>query len=253
MATVRTMLKPLLEDPSVLKIGHNIKYDLNVLTRYGIDVTPIDDTMVLSFDLDAGKRNHGMDELALTHLGHSCIAFKDVCGSGKNQLRFNQVELKTATAYAAEDADVTLRLWHALKPRLSAEQATRVYERVDRPLIPVLARMEMRGIKVDREELARMSAEFSDGIAALEIEIHGLAGEQFSVGSPKQLGEVLFGKMGLKGGKKGKSGDYSTDVTVLERLADDGVEIARKVLDWRQLAKLKSNPSCLFLKGYYFQ
>ena len=240
MATVRTMLKPLLEDPSVLKIGHNIKYDLNVLTRYGIDVTPIDDTMVLSFDLDAGKRNHGMDELALTHLGHSCIAFKDVCGSGKNQLRFNQVELKTATAYAAEDADVTLRLWHALKPRLSAEQATRVYERVDRPLIPVLARMEMRGIKVDREELARMSAEFSDGIAALEIEIHGLAGEQFSVGSPKQLGEVLFGKMGLKGGKKGKSGDYSTDVTVLERLADDGVEIARKVLDWRQLSKLKS-------------
>ena len=240
MATALALLKPLLEDPSVLKIGHNIKYDLNVLTRYGIDVTPIDDTMVLSFDLDAGKRNHGMDELALTHLGHSCIAFKDVCGSGKNQLRFNQVELKTATAYAAEDADVTLRLWHALKPRLSAEQATRVYERVDRPLIPVLARMEMRGIKVDREELARMSAEFSDGIAALEIEIHGLAGEQFSVGSPKQLGEVLFGKMGLKGGKKGKSGDYSTDVTVLERLADDGVEIARKVLDWRQLSKLKS-------------
>ncbi|NBU84019.1 MAG: DNA polymerase I [Sphingomonadaceae bacterium] len=240
MATALAMLKPLLEDPSVLKIGHNIKYDLNVLTRYGIDVSPIDDTMVLSFDLDAGKRNHGMDELALTHLGHSCIAFKDVCGSGKNQLRFNQVELKTATAYAAEDADVTLRLWHALKPRLSAEQATRVYERVDRPLIPVLARMEMRGIKVDREELARMSAEFSDGIAALEIEIHGLAGEPFSVGSPKQLGEVLFGKMGLKGGKKGKSGDYSTDVTVLERLADDGVEIARKVLDWRQLSKLKS-------------
>ncbi|MFM8542925.1 MAG: DNA polymerase I [Chakrabartia sp.] len=240
LATVLTMLKPLLEDPSVLKIGHNIKYDLNVLTRYGIDVTPIDDTMVLSFDLDAGKRNHGMDELALTHLGHSCIAFKDVCGSSKNQLRFNQVELKTATAYAAEDADVTLRLWHALKPRLSAEQATRVYERVDRPLIPVLARMEMRGIQVDREELARMSAEFSDGIAALEIEIHGLAGKPFSVGSPKQLGEILFRKMGLKGGKKGKSGDYSTDVTVLERLADDGVEIARKVLDWRQLSKLKS-------------
>lgn len=233
-------LKPLLEDPSILKVGHNIKYDLNVLARHGIAVAPIDDTMVMSFDLDAGRRNHGMDELALAHFDHNCLSFKDVCGSGKNQLTFNQVALPEATAYAAEDADVTLRLWHRLKPRLSAEQATRVYERVDRPLIPVLAEMERQGIKVDRDELARMSAEFADGCADLEQQIHALAGAPFAVGSPKQLGEVLFGKMGLKGGKKGKSGDYSTDVTVLEKLAEDGVEIARKVLDWRQLAKLRS-------------
>ncbi len=240
LAAAIAKLKPLLEDPSVLKVGHNIKYDLNVLERYGIRVAPIDDTMVMSFDLDAGKRNHGMDELALTHFGHTCIAFKDVCGTGKNQLTFNQVDLKDATRYAAEDADVTLRLWQWLKPRLSAEKVTRVYERVDRPLVPVLARMEREGIKVDRDELARMSAEFAEGCARLEGEIHEVAGQPFAVGSPKQLGEILFGKMGLKGGKKGKSGDYSTDVTVLEKLAEEGVEIARKVLDWRQLSKLKS-------------
>ncbi len=233
-------LAPLLADESVLKVGHNIKYDLNVLERYGAVVTPIDDTLVMSFDLDAGKRNHGMDELALALFNHTCIAFKDVCGIGKNQLSFNQVPLKEATRYAAEDADVTLRFWHWFKPRLSAENVTRVYERVDRPLVPVLAQMEREGIKVDRDELARMSKEFAEGIAALEIEIHALAGTPFSVGSPKQLGEILFGQMGLKGGKKGKSGEYSTDVTVLERLADDGAEIARKVLDWRQLSKLKS-------------
>ncbi|MFN5758848.1 MAG: DNA polymerase I, partial [Sphingomonadaceae bacterium] len=240
MATAIAKLKPLLEDPAVLKIGHNIKYDLNVLARHNIHVAPVDDTMVMSFDLDAGLRNHGMDELALAHFEHSCLSFKDVCGSGKNQLTFNQVGLREATAYAAEDADVTLRLWHRLKPRLHAAQTTRVYERVDRPLIPVLAQMERHGIKVDRDELARMSSEFAEGCAGLEVEIHALAGGPFSVGSPKQLGEVLFGKMGLKGGKKGKSGDYSTDVTVLEKLADEGVEIARKVLDWRQLSKLRS-------------
>ncbi len=234
------LIKPLLEDPSVLKVGHNIKYDMNVLARYGIAVGPIDDTMVMSFDLDAGRHNHGMDELALEHLGHSCISFKDVCGSGKSQLTFNQVPLKEATRYAAEDADVTLRFWHWMRPRLSAERVTRVYERVDRPLIPVLAAMEREGIKVDRDELARMSKEFADGIAGLETEIHALAGQPFTVGSPKQLGDILFGKMGLKGGRKGKSGDYSTDVTVLEKLASDGVVIAGKVLEWRQLAKLKS-------------
>ncbi len=233
-------LKPLLEDPSILKIGHNLKYDLNVLVRYGITVAPIDDTLVMSFDLDAGKHNHGMDELALAHFGHSCIAFKDVCGSGKSQLSFNQVALNDATRYAAEDADVTLRFWRWLKPRLSAEKVTRVYERVDRPLIPVLAQMEREGIRVDRAELARMSAQFAEGIAGFESEIHTLAGQPFTVGSPKQLGEILFGKMGLKGGRKGKSGDYSTDVTVLEKLAGEGVEIAGKVLEWRQLSKLKS-------------
>ena len=238
--TAIAKLKPLLEDPSVLKVGHNIKYDMNVLARYGISVGPIDDTMVMSFDLDAGRHNHGMDELALQHFGHQCISFKDVCGSGRNQLTFNQVPLRDATRYAAEDADVTLRFWHWLKPRLSSENVTRVYERIDRPLIPVLVRMEQEGIKVDRDELARMSKEFAEGIAGFEAEIHALAGQPFTVGSPKQLGEILFGKMGLKGGRKGKSGDYSTDVTVLEKLASEGVEIAGKVLEWRQLSKLKS-------------
>ncbi len=240
MDVVIAKLKRLLEEPAVIKVGHNIKYDLNVLARYGIMVAPIHDTMVMSFDLDAGRHNHGMDDLAQLHFGHACIAFKDVCGTGKSQISFGQVDLKEATRYAAEDADVTLRLFHHLWPRLSAEAVTRVYERVDRPLVPVLAQMEREGIKVDREELARMSAEFATGIAALEIEIHALAGTPFSVGSPKQLGEILFGQMGLKGGRKGKSGDYSTDVTVMERLAEDGVPIARKVLDWRQLSKLKS-------------
>ncbi|MFM9853765.1 MAG: DNA polymerase I [Sphingomonadaceae bacterium] len=286
LGDVVARIGPLLADPSVIKVGHNIKYDLNVLLRYlnpplkgegdhpkdggggyadvnplppvslngappsaasrspspsrGGLIFPIDDTMVMSFNLDAGRHNHGMDELAQLYLGHQCIAFKDVCGTGKNQLTFNQVPLPDATRYAAEDADVTLRLWHLFKPRLSAEQVTRVYERVDRPLVAVLAHMEAEGIKVDRAELARMSAEFAEGIAALEIEIHALAGTPFSVGSPKQLGEILFGQMGLKGGKKGKSGDYSTDVTVLEKLAGEGVPIANKVLEWRQLSKLKS-------------
>jgi DNA polymerase I len=240
MAVALAKLKPLFEAPGVLKIGHNLKYDLNVLERHGISVAPIDDTLVMSFDLDAGKRNHGMDELALAHFGHSCIAFKDVCGSGKKQLTFNQVPLNDATRYAAEDADVTYRLWCALKPRLPREEVTRVYERVDRPLVPVLAQMEREGIKVDAAELAAMSREFAESGAVLEGEIHALAGQNFAVGSPKQLGEILFGKLGLKGGKKGKSGEYSTDVTVLERLAEDGAEIAGKVLEWRQLAKLRS-------------
>ena len=180
MDVAMAKLAPLLADPSVIKVGHNIKYDLNVLVRYGVEVSPTDDTMVMSFDLDAGKRNHGMDELARDHFDHACISFKDVCGTGKNALSFGQVPLDQATRYAAEDADVTLRLWHRFKPRLSAERATRVYERVDRPLVAVLAQMEREGIKVDRAELARMSSEFAEGMAALELEIHALAGTPFS-------------------------------------------------------------------------
>jgi DNA polymerase I len=233
-------LKPLLEDPAVLKIGHNIKFDMCVLARHGIEVAPYDDTIVISFDLDAGLHGHGMDELAATHLQHSCIAFKDVVGSGKSQLGFHQVGLKEATRYAAEDADVTLRLWRRLKPRLSDEAATTVYELVDRPLIPVVAAMERAGIKVDREKLSRLSGEFAQQIAGIEAEVFDLAGQPFTIGSPKQLGDILFEKMGLKGGRKGKSGVYSTDVNELERLAADGVEIAKRVLDWRQLTKLKS-------------
>ena len=239
-ALVLDRLRPLLADPAVLKIGQNIKYDLVVLHRAGVDVTPTDDTMVLSYDLDAGLRNHGMDDLAKAHLGHETISFKSVCGTGKSQITFDKVPLPRATEYAAEDADVTLRLWHALKPRLSAESATRIYETVDRPLIPVVAAMERAGIKVDRAELARLSAEFAAQIAVLEGQVHAAAGGPFTIGSPKQLGEVLFDRMGLKGGRKGKSGVYSTDVTELERLAAEGVDMARLVLEWRQLSKLKS-------------
>jgi DNA polymerase-1 len=239
---VLAKLKPLLEDDAVLKIGQNIKYDLTVLKRHGIMVAPFDDTIVMSFDLHAGQSlaGHGMDEAAKVHLDHTCIAFKDVVGTGKNQLSFAEVPLDKATEYAAEDADVTLRLWKLFKPRLAEEGATRVYELVDRPLVSVIAGMEHAGIKVDREHLSRLSAEFTAGIAALETEIHALAEQPFAIGSTQQLGAILFDKMGLKGGKKGKSGAYSTDVTVLEQLKAQGVEIAGKVLDWRQLSKLRS-------------
>ena len=239
-------LKPLLESDAVLKIGQNAKYDINVLARFGVAVGPVDDTMVMSFDLDAGRGEegigggHGMDELALRHLGHTCISFKDVCGTGKKQISFAEVPLDRATAYAAEDAEVTWRLHRLLKPRLAEEGATRIYERVDRPLVPAVAQMERHGIKVDRDRLAGLSAGFAEAIAGLEAEIHALAGAPFTIGSPKQLGEILFDQMGLKGGKKGKSGQYSTDLSVLERLEGEGVPIARKVLEWRQLAKLRS-------------
>ena len=239
-------LKPLLESDAVLKVGQNIKYDLNVMARHGIAVSPIDDTMVISFDLDAGRGEdgigggHGMDELAQRHLGHTCIAFKDVCGTGKKAISFAEVPLDKAVAYAAEDADVTWRLHAVLKSRLADEGASRVYQRVDRPLIAVVAQMERHGIKVDRERLAGLSAEFATAISALEAEIHELAGEAFTIGSPKQLGDILFDKMGLKGGKKGKSGQYSTDVGILEGLAGQGVAMAAKVLEWRQLSKLRS-------------
>jgi DNA polymerase I len=236
-------LKALFEDPAVLKIGHNLKYDLIVLGRCGIDVAPYDDTIVMSFDLDAGLHGHAMDELAATHLSHSCIAYKEVAGTGKAQKGFGEIDLKAATRYAAEDADVTLRLWRRFRARLPAEGATRVYEMVDRPLPAVVARMERRGIKVDRERLAALSAEFAGRIAGLEERIHGLAGGPFTIGSPKQLGDVLFERLGLPGGRKGKSGVYSTDVTELERLARDkgeSAEIVRQVLEWRQLTKLKN-------------
>ncbi len=242
------MLKPLLESDAVLKIGQNIKYDINVLSRHGIMVSPIDDTMVMSFDLDAGRSEdgigggHGMDELSTRHLGHTTLTFKEICGTGKKLIPFGEVPLDRATEYAAEDAEVTWRLHRALKPRLSQEAATRIYERVDRPLIPVVAAMERAGIKVDREALAGLSTTFAAAIAALEQEVFTAAGQEFTIGSPKQLGDILFEKFGLKGGKKGKSGQYSTDQSVLERLAGEGEGgvIATKVLEWRQLSKLRS-------------
>lgn len=239
-------LRPLLEADSVLKIGQNIKYDINVLARHGIAVAPIDDTMVISFALDAGRSidgiggGHGMDELSQRHLGHTTLAFKDLCGVGKKAIPFSEVPLDRATEYAAEDADVTWRLHKCLKPRLALEGGTRIYERVERPLIPVVAAMERNGVKVDRQRLARLSGEFAIEIGKLEGEIHALAGQEFTIGSPKQLGDILFEKLGYKGGRKGKSGQYSTDQAILEGLTAQGAGIAQKVLDWRQLAKLKS-------------
>ena len=237
---VLAKLKPLFEDPAILKIGQNLKYDLIILRRQGVDVAPYDDTMLLSYDLDAGLGGHGMDDLARRHLDHACIEFKAVCGTGKSAISFDKVPLDRATEYAAEDADVTLRLWRRLKPRLVREAATRVYELVDRPLVPVIAEMERAGILVDRDFLGTLSAEFGTQIVALEARVHEAAGGPFTIGSPKQLGEVLFDRLGLAGGRKGKSGVYSTDVTELERLAAGGADVARLVLEWRQLTKLKS-------------
>jgi DNA polymerase-1 len=245
-AAALSALKPLLESEAVLKIGQNIKYDINVFARNGIAVAPVDDTMVISFDLDAGRSEegigggHGMDELSERHLGHVTLTFKDICGSGKKAIPFGEVPLDRATEYAAEDADVTWRLWKVLKPRLAGEAGTRVYERVDRPLIPVVAQMERHGIKVDRQALAGLSEEFAKETARIEREIWDCCGVEFTIGSPAQLGEVLFTKMGYKGGRKGKSGQYSTDQAILEGLANQGAPVAKLVLEWRQLTKLRS-------------
>ncbi len=234
------VLKPMLADPGVLKIGQNLKYDLVLLKRYGIDVAPIEDTMLISYALDAGNNNHGMDRLSELHLGHETITFAQVAGSGKTQVSFDRVALDKATDYAAEDADVTLRLWRVLKPRIAAEGRTTVYETLERPLVDVLAKMEARGIAIDRQILSRLSGEFAQSLARLEDEIYEIAGEKFTIGSPKQLGDILFGKMGLSGAKKTATGQWATGAGVLEELAEQGHPLPSKILEWRQLAKLKS-------------
>ncbi|TXN01161.1 DNA polymerase I, partial [Methylobacterium sp. WL122] len=233
-------LKPLLEAASVLKVAQNLKYDWLVFQRYGITVAPCDDTMLISYVLDAGKGGHGMDELAKRHLGHQPITFSDVAGTGKAKVTFDRVPLDRATAYAAEDADVTLRLWRMMKPRLVAERRLSVYETLERPLIAVIARMEQHGIRVDRNMLSRLSGDFSQILARLEEEIQEDAGERFQVSSPKQIGDILFGKMGLPGAKKTPSGQWATPATLLEELAQAGHDLPKKILNWRQLAKLKS-------------
>ncbi|WP_170329732.1 DNA polymerase I [Ruegeria arenilitoris] len=234
-----TLLKPMLEDPSILKIGQNMKYDAKIFKRYGVVVAPIDDTMLMSYAMHGGEHGHGMDTLSERYLSHTPIPIKPLLGSGKSAITFDKVPIDEATAYAAEDADITLRLWKLFKPQLHQVQVTTVYETLERPLVPVLAEMEMHGIKVDRDVLSRMSNAFAQKMAGLEAEIHELAGENFNVGSPAQLGEILFDKMGLEGGKKGKTGKYSTGADILEDLATEH-ELPRRVLDWRQLSKLKS-------------
>jgi len=237
-------LADLMRDPGVLKVGHNIKYDLHVLRRVGLEVTPIDDTIVLSYVLDGtrlGQGSHGLDDLALRHFEHRMIPFKEVCGTGKKQITFDLVPLDEALAYAAEDADYTLRLHRLLKPRLIEERMVAVYETLDRPLVPLLTAMEAEGIKVDPQALRDLSHTFAQRIGDLEAEVHRLAGHAFNIGSPKQLGEVLFDEMGLTAGRKSaKTGAKSTGADVLEDLAAQGHELPARVLDWRQFSKLKS-------------
>ncbi len=240
IADVLARLKPLMEDAAVLKVAQNLKFDALMLARHGIETAPADDTMLMSYALDAGRGNHGMDELSERHLGHKPIAFKDVAGSGKGAVTFDAVPIDRATAYAAEDADVTLRLWLIFKARLPAEQMTTVYETLERPLSAVLGRMERRGISIDRQILSRLSGDFAQVMARVESEIGEIAGEPFNVGSPKQLGDILFGKMGLPGGRKTKTGAWATGADVLEELADQGHPLPKKILEWRQLSKLKS-------------
>lgn len=233
------ILKPVLEDDSILKIGQNMKYDAKIFAQVGIAVDPIDDTMLMSYAMHGGLHGHGMDTLSERYLGHTPIPIKPLLGSGKSARTFDQVPLEDAVKYAAEDADITLRLWQLFKPQLHRAHVTRVYETLERPMVPVLAAMERSGIKVDRDTLSRMSNAFAQKMAGLEDEIHGLAGRKFNVGSPKQLGEILFDEMGIEGGKKGKTGAYATGADVLEDLATEH-ELPRRILDWRQLSKLKS-------------
>ena len=235
-----TILRPVFQDSSIIKIGQNIKYDTKIFARYNVNLTPVDDTMLLSYAINGGKHNHGMDYLSERYLDHKPISIKSLLGSGKSAITFDKVPISDAVNYAAEDADITLRLWKLFKPMLHANSVTKVYEKLERPLIPVLAKMEMDGIKVDRNTLSRMSNNFAQSMSGLEAEIYDLAGQSFNVGSPKQLGEILFDKLELPGGKKGKTGAYGTGVDVLEDLASEGYELPVKVLDWRQMSKLKS-------------
>jgi DNA polymerase-1 len=237
---VASALKPLLADPSILKIGQNVKYDLSILKRHRLEFAPYDDTMLISYTLRCGGGSHGMDELAKRHLNHTAISFKDVTSAQKGQKDFSLVPLKEATRYAAEDADITLRLWQVLKPQLAKEAATNVYETLERPMVNVLALMEGRGILIDRQHLGALSSQFAKQLAVLEKDIERLAGQSFNIGSPKQLGEILFDKMQLPGGTKTATGQWSTDAGTLEDLAAEGHELPRKILEWRQLSKLKS-------------
>ena len=243
MQDALTALEPMLHDPAILKVGQNFKYDLGVFLRHGLKPAPYDDTMLMSYALNCGLHSHGMDYLAETYFGHKPISFKDIAGTGKKQKTFDQIGLEEATPYAAEDADVTLRLWKFFKPKLGQNHVSTIYETVDRPLPAVAAQMENQGIKVDRAVLARLSGDFAQKMAGLEAEATELAGQSFNLGSPKQLGEILFDVMGLEGGKKTKTGAWQTGAGVLEGLAEKGEKLPQTILSWRQYAKLKSTYS----------
>ncbi len=245
IAEVSSVMKEVLEDDSIIKIGHNMKYDWQMLAKHDLRMTPVHDTMLMSYVLDGTTHGHGMDELSQLYFGHKPIAYKEVTGTGKAQIGFDRVKIADALNYAAEDADITLRLYHVLEPRLVPEKMKSVYELIERPMVQTIAGMELAGIKVDPKTLQVMSRDFAAKIAELETQIHSLAGTTFNIGSPKQLGEILFDQMNLKGSKKTKSGTWATDVDVLEKLAalsieEGGHPIVAHIMDWRQLSKLKS-------------
>jgi DNA polymerase-1 len=233
-------LKPMLESAGILKIGFNIKFNAVMFAQHGVIIRNHDDAQLMSYALDAGRNAHGLDALAERWLGHATLSYGELTGSGKNKLSFDQVAIDRATAYSAEDADVILRLWRVMKPRLIAERMTAVYETLERPLISVLARMERRGISIDRQVLSRLSGDFAQTAARVEAEIQEIAGEPINVGSPKQIGDILFGKMALPGGSKTKTGAWSTSAQILDDLAEQGYEFPKKILEWRQVSKLKS-------------
>ncbi len=237
---VLALLKPLLEDPSVIKVGHNMKYDWQMFAKDGIHITPCDDTMLISYVLDGASHSHSMDNLSIQYCDHTPIKYEEVAGKGKSRVTFDKVAIGEALDYAAEDAEITLRLYKILKPRLAREHMVSVYETIERPLIPIIAQMELNGVKVDPAVLREMSNDFGKQLVILEEEIHALAGHPFNVASPKQVGEVLFDEMGLDSGKKTKTGTHSTAVDVLEKLSLEGHEIVTKILEHRSLSKLKS-------------
>jgi len=239
-ADVLARLKPLLQDASIMKILQNAKFDLQVLGQRKIEVHPVEDTMLMSYALAAGQRGHGMDELSELYLGHKPISIKELLGTGKSQITFDQVPLEKATPYAAEDADITFRLWQMMRPELVKDRVVSVYQTTEKPLVPVIVDMEKNGICVDHNVLFRLSGEFAQKMAAMEEDIYKFAGETFNIASPKQLGDILFDKMGLPGGKKTKTGAWGTGADVLEGLAAEGHDLAAQVLEWRGLAKLKS-------------
>lgn len=240
MAVIAEILRPYFMDPAIIKVGHNFKFDQQMFMHYGLDFCAIDDTMLMSYVLDGSSHGHGLDELAELHCAHKMISYDEVTGTGRNRISFAEVDLQKACEYAAEDADFTLRLYHILKPRLAAEKMTTVYEDIERPLISVIARMEWDGVQVDRNVLRRLSQNFGEKISLLEAEIQKEAGHPFNVASPKQLGVVLFEEMGLQGGNKTKTGDWSTSADILENLAANGHAFVEKILDWRHLSKLRS-------------
>ena len=234
------LLRPMFQDPGILKVGHNIKYDMQIMARYGVEVAPVDDTMILSYVLEGGAHGHGLDELASLLLGHTNIKYGEVTGTGKKRIGFAEVALDKALDYAAEDAEVTGRLYRQFRPRIAGERMATVYETLERPLIPVLSDMERAGIIVDAPFLKGLSSDFEKRAADIAAEIHKLAGREFNIGSPKQLGEILFDEMSLPGGKKTKTGAYATGADILEDLAAQGHDLPARVVDWRQLTKLKS-------------